>query len=450
MLYDENGHRKILRIPGRKPRAYRDCRGRNKTVRLAQRDTSRGVVAAPLARAFALFETEGRYAEASEEPPDGCLLPAACATPQLFNVDRADIRGLRDRPKCTKAIGSLSSSKSVDQDGRIEKERRHVLADTAGISAPLMTYPLRGIGIPLVPVVRDLPERRHDVIPPALILQRAADGFRDERASLPPADPPVKLRDQSVVEANVHTHAHKLAHRERRDREPTRTRTLQSTGLDEIREQRPLDRPAEPLSHLVLVREHRGANADEHELGERLVLIRFPRLVPHLIPSRELAGVAMPALPIVDGDVARHDSRETLELLTHLPQRGRREAELVLHVVQLRWSGGFQMTHQTRALVAGGVRLRERGPCQGIDRAQRSLMAEEHLAAMHLEREHPGPERELAAPRPLRFRPRPESGRATLVRLLVRRREETRQRGVLREREHAAIDEEGFGFIEGL
>src|SRR5881409_1942874 len=54
------------------------------------------------------------------------------------------------------------------------------------------------------------------------------------------------------------------------DREPTRTRTLKATGLDEISEERPLDRPAEPLPHLVLMREDRSANADEHELRERL------------------------------------------------------------------------------------------------------------------------------------------------------------------------------------
>src|SRR5437867_9888652 len=77
-------------------------------------------------------------------------------------------------------------------------------------------------------------------------------------------------------------------------------------------------------------------------------------------------------------------------------------------------------------------------------------MAEEHLAAMDLEREHPWPKRELAAPGPLRLRPRSESGGAALVRFLVRRREEAWQRRVLRERENAAIDEEGLGLVEGL
>ena len=195
MLYDEVGHRKVLRVPGRKPRANGDRRGRDKTIGLAQRDSFGRVIAAPLACAFTLLETEGRYAEASKEPPDRGLFPTAGATPELFDIDGADIRRLRNRPKGTQAFGGPSASQCVDQDSRIEKERRHVLANTAGIGAPLMAYPLRGIGIPLMPVVRDLPKRRDDVIPATLILQRSADRLRDERASLAPADLAVKLSD---------------------------------------------------------------------------------------------------------------------------------------------------------------------------------------------------------------------------------------------------------------
>src|SRR5207245_3828587 len=61
---------------------------------------------------------------------------------------------------------------------------------------------------------------------------------------------------------------------------------------------------------------------------------------------------------------------------------------------------------------------------------------------------HARTQRELAAPRPLRLRPRAEARGAALVRLFVGRREKTWQRGVLREREHAAIDEERLGLVE--
>src|SRR2546428_12123417 len=92
-------------------------------------------------------------------------------------------------------------------------------------------------------------------------------------------------------------------------REPAWTRSLEASGRDQFSEERPLDRPAEPLPHFVLMREHRRANADQDELGEGLLLIRFPRLVPHLIPSRELAGVAVATLSLLQPPVAGDDSR---------------------------------------------------------------------------------------------------------------------------------------------
>src|SRR5438128_11367985 len=128
-----------------------------------------------------------------------------------------------------------------------------------------------------------------------------------------------------------------------RYREPARTRSLEASGGDQFGEQRPLDRPAEPLPHLVLVREDRGTNADEDELRERLVLVRLPRFVPDLIPTRKLARVAMSSFAVIDRHVARDDSRDRLELLTHLSQLRCGEAELTLDVVELGGSRGLQM-----------------------------------------------------------------------------------------------------------
>src|SRR5438105_8856157 len=127
------------------------------------------------------------------------------------------------------------------------------------------------------------------------------------------------------------------------DREPAWTRSLEASGRDQFGEERPLDRPAEPLPHFVLMREHRRANADEDELGEGLFLIRFPRFVPHLIPSRELARVAVTAFAVIDRNVARNDSPHALELLAHLAECRRLKAELALDVVDLRRSRGSKM-----------------------------------------------------------------------------------------------------------
>src|SRR2546430_13939019 len=107
--------------------------------------------------------------------------------------------------------------------------------------------------------------------------------------------------------------------------------------------------------------EHRGANSDEDELGERLFPIRLPGLVPDLVPSRELARMAMSALRVVDRDIARHDGADHLEVLPHLAQRGRLEAELGLHVVELRRTRGLQVSQETRSVVTRAVRFDKRG-----------------------------------------------------------------------------------------
>src|SRR5437867_2300684 len=87
--------------------------------------------------------------------------------------------------------------------------------------------------------------------------------------------------------------------------EPAGAGANQPSGGDEISDDGPLDRPAEPLPHLVLMREHRRTHPDERELGERRLLGRAPRLVPRLIPAAELAGVFVAALSVGDLDVAR-------------------------------------------------------------------------------------------------------------------------------------------------
>src|SRR2546423_1688606 len=194
-----------------------------------------------------------------------------------------------------------------------------------------------------------------------------------------------------------------------RDRQPPWTRSLEAPRRDQFSQQRPLNRPAEPLPHLVLVREYRRAHADQHELGEGLLLIRLPRLVPHLVPSRELARVAMTALAVVDGDVTRHHGAERFELLTHLAKCGRRETELGLHVVDLRWTRGSQMANEPRSLVARGVGLRERRAGERVDRAHGGLMAEKHLAPMHLKLADAGTQGELAAQPPRPLQPRAEA-----------------------------------------
>ena len=61
-------------------------------------------------------------------------------------------------------------------------------------------------------VIGDLAKRREDVVPPTLVLERAADRRGDEPAALSPSDPAIDLAHEPLVQVNVHTHAHTLAH----------------------------------------------------------------------------------------------------------------------------------------------------------------------------------------------------------------------------------------------
>jgi hypothetical protein len=63
-----------------------------------------------------------------------------------------------------------------------------------------------------VPAVRDLADRRLDVIPTLLVVERAPDDLGDERTAAPGAYAPVELRDEIVVESYVHSHGRNLAH----------------------------------------------------------------------------------------------------------------------------------------------------------------------------------------------------------------------------------------------
>src|SRR5438309_10975555 len=117
----------------------------------------------------------------------------------------------------------------------------------------------------------------------------------------------------------------------------------ESTGRDEIGDRLASDRPGEPVPHLVLVRQDRGAHAEDHQLFERGVLRRLPRFAPDLIPARKHARVPMAAFAVLDRDAPRDDRAVALETLTHLAQRGGREAELGLHVFDGAWTGGREV-----------------------------------------------------------------------------------------------------------
>src|SRR5207302_6834276 len=105
-------------------------------------------------------------------------------------------------------------------------------------------------------------------------------------------------------------------------------------------------------------------------------------------------------------------------------------------------------TQQARAVIGGLIGLRERRTGERIHGARGVAIEQQHLAAMHLEREDTRSQRERAAPRPLRLWPRPEPGGAALVRLLVTGGEQAGERRILGERQDTATAKEGVRLVE--
>ena len=196
------------------------------------------------------------------------------------------------------------------------------------------------------------------------------------------------------------------------------------------------------------MRHHGGRDTERDELVERGVLGRLPRLAPDLVPPRQHARVPMTAFAVVHGDAARDDRAGLLETFARLAQRGGVKTELGLEVLDRARSRGLQMPHQPRAIVGRRIGLLERGTAQRIRGARRFGREEQRLAAMQFRLEDVVAERELAAPAPLRLRPRREALLRVIESFLVRGGEEARDAAVLGQREQLAIGEEREGVVQ--
>jgi hypothetical protein len=77
------------------------------------------------------------------------------STNRLLDVDSACIRGIaRTAKRQESALSFRATPKDVDQDGRIEKNRRH-LSDATLIAPTLVANPAAGIIIPFMSTIRD-------------------------------------------------------------------------------------------------------------------------------------------------------------------------------------------------------------------------------------------------------------------------------------------------------
>src|SRR5438874_11758330 len=86
------------------------------------------------------------------------------------------------------------------------------LADAPRILAALPTHPGARIFIPRMPVIGDGPDGGFDQFPATFVVERLTHRVRDEAATSPRTHPTVEFPNEGLLQRNVHTHGHTLAH----------------------------------------------------------------------------------------------------------------------------------------------------------------------------------------------------------------------------------------------
>jgi CMP/dCMP kinase len=112
--------------------------------------------------------------------------------------------------QCPHALGRWTTAQHVDQNGCVEQQPQ-ALTDTTRVGVSLRRYPSRGVRIPLV-LSGKAADPGFDVLPALLVLEGLAHGLRDEHTTTSPPDAPVESLHKVVVQSNVQTHGHNLAH----------------------------------------------------------------------------------------------------------------------------------------------------------------------------------------------------------------------------------------------
>src|SRR2546430_11225149 len=73
--------------------------------------------------------------------------------------------------------------------------------------------PRFGVLVPLVAGIRNRAERCFDLVPASALLECTSERLPDERTPATSPDTSVEVCDDRVVEADVQTHGHSIAHR---------------------------------------------------------------------------------------------------------------------------------------------------------------------------------------------------------------------------------------------
>jgi hypothetical protein len=160
----------------------------------------------------AFHGTERDDANAGKKRASMLMLPRPETPNRFLDIDRARVRRIARIAERQHPLARIrATAKEVDEDGRIEENRRQ-LSDATIVSAPLVVNPPGGIRVPIMTFVRDRAERRLEQLPAVIIVQRTLDCTGDVRAAAARAYPPVKFPRDVVAESYVQTHGHMLAH----------------------------------------------------------------------------------------------------------------------------------------------------------------------------------------------------------------------------------------------
>ena len=197
-------HGEIGDIGGRQARPDPD-RGRcDETVRLVKGDTLPGERSTPVACADTLGRSQRCQAEPIHESAGNGILVGSKPPPDLFDGDRTDPWLCAGPAEPDEPLGRRSTAKRIDEHRRVEQQASHVRSpNPTGVFGTLPAHPRRRIAVPIVAVIRELPESPFDVVPASFVFETAPDQFGDERTASPWAGTVVEFGHEVIVECYV-------------------------------------------------------------------------------------------------------------------------------------------------------------------------------------------------------------------------------------------------------
>ncbi len=212
MLNVEPAHWKMLGVPGCEWQGEKHRRRGDQAVRLGERHPCGRMIPSPVAGKLALRAIDLDNAQPVKQSIRRRPLVGAEPSVDFLDVDRGGTRDARMLPQRSQPLNRPgSAAEYIDQDRRIQQDW-HVSADAPGVSTALSANPVLWVGVPFVADVSQAPKRTFDVVPAPLVVQRASHRGCDERAAPTSSYAPIEIPHDLVIETNVQTHGHRLAH----------------------------------------------------------------------------------------------------------------------------------------------------------------------------------------------------------------------------------------------